>query len=460
MKYGVRVLLTLVCWLGMTIPAWANNNEALLELLKALHENGTINAETYQLVKQVAEQGQAEAQAPVVAETQKEAIQQVVREEVAAATKDQPKINTKGKFEVTSPDGDFSFRVGGRVQVDAATFDEDRLNHNDGTEFRRTRLFVQGRLWHDWGYKFQYDFVDSGSDGIRDAYLDYDGIDRWKVRVGNFKEPFSLQNMTSSKYITFQERGLPFLFTPGRNIGLGASTSGNNWSFAAGVFGEGVNGADANNDEGYGASGRVTFAPILGEGRALHLGASGSWRATGSGDSLRFRERPEAHMTDTRLVDTGNIDTDDFSRFAGEGALIYGPLSLAGEYYHLSLNRDVSANPDLDFSGYYAEAGWFLTGESMNYSGASGSFGKIMPRGIVGKGGMGAWQLALRFSSIDLSDEDIRGGEEQNLTAGINWFATPNIRFIANYVNVLDVDGGPGDNDEPDIFQMRAQVEF
>ena len=78
----------------------------------------------------------------------------------------------------------------------------------------------------------------------------------------------------------------------------------------------------------------------------------------------------------------------------------------------------------------------------------------------VGKGGIGAWQFALRFSSLDLTDEDITGGKEENFTVGLNWYATPNIRFIANYVSVLDVDGGPEDGDEPESFQIRTQVEF
>ena len=440
----------------LTTPVHANN-EALMTLLQALHDNGTINTETYELVKQVAQQEQTQPQ--IVATTDREEIKQVVKEEVAEATKDQPKIS-KGKLQVESKDGDFSFRVGGRVQVNAATYAEDKLNHNDGTEMRRARLFAEGKLWHDWGYKFEYDFVNSGSAGIQDAFLDYNGIQNWKIRTGHFKEPFSLQNLTSSKYILFMERSLPNVFVPGRNIGLSASTWGDQWSLSAGLFGQGIDGASDNNDEGYGVSGRATYAPILSEGKLLHLGVSGSYRATGSDDVFRIRERPESHVTDTRLVDTDNIDTDDFTRFGGEAALFYGPWALEGEYYHMALNREFTANPDVDFSGYYLQGSWYLTGETMNYKVQDGVFGKPSPKSIVGKGGIGAWQLAVRFSSIDLNDGDISGGEEQNFTAGLNWYATPDIRFAANYVNVLSVDGGPAAGDEPSIFQLMTQVEF
>jgi Phosphate-selective porin O and P len=80
------------------------------------------------------------------------------------------------------------------------------------------------------------------------------------------------------------------------------------------------------------------------------------------------------------------------------------------------------------------------------------------PKGIVGKGGIGAWELLARYSTLDLSDEDVDGGEEDNVTVGINWYPTPNFRFMANYVRVLDLDGGDFDGAEPDAFLLRAQA--
>ena len=435
-------------------------NRALEELMRALLDNGTIDRQTYELVLRVAEQEEKQSANVSGSADVNESIRQVVVEEVEKSTADQPRITTNGKFEVESPEGDFSFRVGGRIQVDAATYNEDRLRHNDGTEFRRVRLFASGKLWRAWAYKLQYDFTATGVNGIQDAFIDYKGFKRWSIRAGHFKEPFSLQNMTSSKYIRFMERGMPHLFVPGRNIGLSVTTSGSNWSFSSGVFGEGRDGSGGDNDEGYGMSARATYAPMFGRDRFVHLGGSASHRQTGSRDTVRFRDRPESHLTDVRLVDTGQIDTDSFSRLAGEAALVLGPFALEGEYYYLDLDREISGNPDLAFSGFYLQGSWFLTGETLNYNASKGSFGKLSPHSIVGKGGLGAWQLAMRFSSIDLTDEDINGGEQQAMTLGLNWFPAPNLRFIANYVNILDVDGGPASGDEPDSFQVRAQVEF
>lgn len=441
----------------------AGNNQALMELLKALQENGTIDASTYQLVKSVAEQesgpGNATSTATVSLD---EKIEKAVTEKIAKNNEENNNvtINTKGKFEVTSNDGEFKFRAGGRIQVDGATYSEDVSRHNDGTELRRVRLFAQGTLWQHWNYKLQYDFTGSGIDGLQDAYIDYRGLKPVSVKFGHFKEPFGLQNMTSSKYVAFTERALISAFSPGRNIGIQLGTHGENWSLNAGVFGQGRDGALADEDEGMAVSGRATYSPKLSADTRIHLGAALSHRETGSVDSLRFRERPESHLTNQRLVDTGSINADNFLRVGLEAALVSGPFSLESEYNYIDLNRSGSTLPDLDFSGYYVQGSWFITGESIPYNASKGTFGKPRINGIVGKGGMGALQLAMRFSSLDLNDADISGGEEQNFTVGLNWYTTPNIRLSANYVNVLDVKGGTAAGDEPDAFQVRAQVEF
>ncbi len=455
-------LISLFLWVFVFLSApvaQAGTNQALVELLKALEQNGTITKDVYDLVIKAAEQDETK-ESPVVA---KEEVKKMVQDEVKVATKkqekNQAKITMKDKFEVESGDGDFSFRVGGRIQADAATYAEDVRRQNDGTEMRRARLFVQGKLWEAWNYKLQYDFVNTGSAGIADAYIQYAGLP-WKITVGHFKEPFGLQNMTSSKYSTLIERGLPNVFSPGRGIGIGASRGGNNWSFNAGLFGEGIDGASGDEDEGFALTGRATYAPILNDKQHLHLGASASYRDSGSIDTISFSERPESHVTNVREVSTGSINADSNLRTVAEAAYTYGPFSLQSEYYYVDIDRDSSTLSDLDFSGYYLEGSWFLTDDVRSYIANKGEYGKIKPKSIVGKGGIGAWQLAMRFSSVDLNDADITGGDAQNFSLGLNWFATNNIRMSANYINVLDVNGGAGDGDEPEAFQMRAQVEF
>lgn len=421
-------------------------NSAVEELLKALYQNGTIDQTTYELVKQAAvaeaEQNRQEIREISVAESKKTA-----GDVVAKAERNKPSVT-----------------VGGRIQLDAGSVNEDNFDHNSGTEIRRARLFAKGDLHEDWGYKLQYDFATTGDNinGIQDAYLDYKPL---KIRIGHAKEPFSLQNMTSSKYVTFIERGLPHVFAEGRNIGIQTSRNGDNWMIAGGIFGDGRDGGSGGeNNEGWGAAARATIAPINSDGEILHLGTSLSYRNVGGDHTLRFRERPEAHITDTRIVDTRqqltpttfrDIDANNIIRGVLEAAYINGPFHVQGEYYLTEIDRQLSGMQDLSFDGYYVETGLFLTDDTLNYKASKGSYSKITPTGDNG-----AWQIAARFSSLDLTDEDINGGEAESFTLGLNWFAAPNIRFSANYISILDVDGGPTAGDEPDAFTFRTQVEF
>ena len=370
------------------------------------------------------------------------------------------------EIKISSVDGKFDMKLGGRVQVDATWYDEDNVNLDgeNGTEFRRARLFVQGTMYDVWNYKAQYDFAGNGTD-MKDAYIGYTGFKPVKLKIGQFKQPFGLEELTSSKYITFMERAMATnAFATSRRIGLGANYGGDHWTWGASVYGR-EEGDDTDGDEGYGAGARITWAPWNEKTKVFHLGLAGAWEDPNDND-VRFRARPESHQTSTRLVDTSNIpEPDTFVRYGVEAATVLGPFSLQGEYMGVNAQSDQVSDPD--FTGWYAYGSWFITGESRKYKG--GKFGRVTPKGTVGKGGIGAWELAVRYSSIDLEDADTQGGEEDNVTVGVNWYATKYVRFMANYIyadadpftteSTLDVDPNE-DDDNPNIFQLRAQIDF
>lgn len=445
----------------VTTPAYAGS-KALDALLKVMQENGQISAAQYQMILDVAKAEEAETSVQTIAETKaivKEEAQAIVKQE----TKDTIKINTKGKLEITSEDENFKFRLGGRIMLDGAIYDEDKTPLGNQAEVRRARLYMNGTLWKVWQFKTQFDFAGNGV-STKDLYLKYTGFKPATITVGNFKEPFSLEGLTSSKYSTFIERNISDTLVPQRNLGIGINTNGSNWSAAAGLFADGIDDNEPTGvDESYAITGRVTFAPILDDSRVLHFGASASHRNLHDGNNnLKLETRPEAHTSDQKLISTGTMaNIDSFNRYNLEAAWVKGPFSLQGQYIKMDVSRD-SGSDDLDFDAYYLEASWFLTGESRVYKHKNGTFSYPKIKKIAGLGGIGAWQIAVRFSSLDLTDGSVIGGEEQNATLGLNWYATPNMRFMANYTKVLDVDrpGNIHDGDEPSIFQVRAQVHW
>ncbi|WP_316364491.1 OprO/OprP family phosphate-selective porin [Candidatus Thiodiazotropha sp. CDECU1] len=368
-------------------------------------------------------------------------------------------IDTRGGLEVTTTDGEFSLQLGGRILADVAVYDEDMNALGNGSELRDLRLDLEGRLYADFIYELSVDFSDGEAD-VKDAWFAYDANYPWRYAVGHFKEPFSLEEMTSKRYLTFMERALPNVFAPGRSMGVGAHWSGEQVTFAGGLFGDDYNDdTDDEGDEGWGVTSRITYAPKAEERSALHLGMAASYRKLDDEETVRFDSRPESHLTDIRYLDTGKLEQSDSTTLVGvEGAWVSGPFSMQGEWMQAKIARDADKDPT--FEGWYLQASWFLTGESRRYKQSSAKFGRIRPLSDHG-----AVEVAARFSSVDLNDGEIEGGSSDIITLGLNWYINRQIRLMANTIFIdndrfADADGDVEGEDEPSILQLRAQVDF
>jgi phosphate-selective porin OprO/OprP len=380
-----------------------------------------------------------------------------------------PTFSTDGGFKFTSGDGAMSVQIGTLQQVDVATYDDDTegVDFGNGMELRRSRIYLQGNLGANWQYKVEYDFS-TGATAFTDLYAAYSGWKPVTLTIGNFKQPFSMEAMTSARYgTTFMERGLPFAFGTLRAAGVSLGSSGTNWYLSGGYFGEPIGNVSAGGDEGRGIAARGTWAPFFANEHVLHLGLGITSReptednvTTSTGQkitSVRFRSKPESNILSQRLVDTGDIpDVDRYDVAALELAGQVNAFSAQGEYFATQVSRDIGG--DLDFSGWYFQLACTLTGEARPYRADRGYFETIEPGTSVGDGGWGAWEIAVRMSELDLTDGDINGGKERDATLGVNWYMNRWLKLMGNVVKVLDVDGGPFDGVEPFIYQMRFQI--
>ena len=444
-------------------PTLASADPALRELVEVLRAEGAISQQAYEALKRTLE-GEAEARAAPLAQ---------------ATPAPVPDINTQGRFEIKSADGQSRFRLGGRIHFDGNWYtDTNDVDFGSGTQLRRAWLELEGQFLGDWKYKLAYNLADSGRDGFQDVLLDYTGFDDTTLRMGYFEEPLGMELLTNSNHLAFMERALPTELLPSRSLGVAVYRRyADQVTASLGVFGEGIEKLSdtdedtAGLDEGWAVASRLTWAPVHTETRVVHLGASASWRqandlgGTQAGTPLRIRQRPEASVSSLRLVDTGSLqEVDDLLVWGLEAAWVGGPLSLQAEYMGLDVRRD-GGLADASFSGYYLLGSWLLTGESRRYSFDTGRFSNPRVKSAVGRGGIGAWELAVRLSQLDLTDNlggpgAVVGGEEQNLTLGANWYPNDNLRLMFNWVKVLDLDrpGNALDGTEPSIFMLRGQV--
>ncbi|MFC1490861.1 OprO/OprP family phosphate-selective porin [Candidatus Latescibacterota bacterium] len=328
-----------------------------------------------------------------------------------------------------------NIKVGGRMMNDWAWMSPDDDvkttvgDFTDGSEFRRLWLYTSGSINDYMDFIIQLDLT-SGAVKFRDVYVALTGLPV-TVKVGHIKEPFGLEISTSSKYITFMERGLPSLFSPGWNNGIQFSSSAYNkrLNWVAGVFANTGGNGYSDTEEGYNLTARVTGTPLFADDGAklLHLGLSVTNRNTT--DNTAYAQGPEMGLAPD-MIDTKAFSCDKIMIYNGESALIHGPFSVQGELFLSNVSSGALNDPS--FFGYYGQASYFITGEHREYK--SGVFSNVKPLKSYGSGGIGAVELAARYSYLDLDSGTLKGGTLSNMSVGVNWHFNSYSRVMVNIV--------------------------
>jgi len=138
---------------------------------------------------------------------------------------------------IRTNDKSFDTRIGGVIQTDLIAFSPHYPEDND-FDIRRARLFIEGRMFDYFGYKFEGEFEGASNDRLVDALMNFDYFPYLQLQVGQFKEPFSLENLISDKYLPFNERSMAYYLTPARDVGLmiHGTMFGDMINYGVGVF--------------------------------------------------------------------------------------------------------------------------------------------------------------------------------------------------------------------------------
>lgn len=261
------------------------------------------------------------------------------------------------------------------------------------------------------------------------------GIPLWgeyaRFQIGKMKEPMSLERSMGMTFEQLMERPMHLdALLPARNTGISASDMifDDRVTWRAGIFNNWIEQDDVSFSEMSNAYvGRVTAVAYEDKEaqRLLHLGAGYRYSDAKLG-YVQYRTGPEQSFVG-KWVDTGAVIADGTGTTNLEMTYLDGPLWLAAEYTSVAVDSSTIGDPT--FGGYHVAANYMLTGEHRGYNKRRAVVRRVIPDSDFTSGGWGAVGLSARYSTLDLSDGLIEGGEMQVSTVGIAWYTQKASQF-------------------------------
>lgn len=334
------------------------------------------------------------------------------------------------------------------------------MSEFDGGKIRALRFGLVGTLNFKtpWVYSIAgatnaftqgFDTDETDDFTLFDYRVDIPVLKNTTLSVGKQKEPISLERLTGMVFLPWQERAaVSDGFFPTRNHGIvlnGMALDG--WmTWAGGAFNNWIDSDTSFDETANQYVGRITWVPFVSDDESNLLHVGGGLRYSDAKQGIRFKSRPEVGDTPV-FVDTDLLSAESYLTSNLELYWRKGPFWLGFEYTNTDLDSTEYADPN--FAGYFISASWVLTGEMRSYRKRSGLFNPFPVARPVNQGGWGAFEAAVRYSSVDLSDELVEGGKMDISSVGLNWWLTQIAQFSINYRYIqLDQDGTDGNSQE------------
>ena len=346
-------------------------------------------------------------------------------------------------------------RFRGHLFVDGLPVSPDGAQIGKSLELRRLRVSFSRSLAFRWEVVGAAELA-SGRAELRDLFVRRYFDRLGTITVGNQSEPMGLEELTSQLVRPLLESSMATALVPGRNFGIVVGNRYGDFQYQAGVFGAGTE-QEGRRELGTAFTGRLTHRSIDEHGDVRHLGISLSQRELAGSDN--FRSVPEVGIGQEFLVNTGTIENAATTRRLGiEYLETFGRCSVRSEIMRVRVTRDTAS--ELQFGGAYVEAGWVAWGDGARYNDGDA----VQSRAAVNSNarwgdawGRGNLSLSARLSRIDLSDADIVGGTQTNLTLGAAWDLSQRTRIAANLVHFVDLTGPNAQAEQSTALAIRYQ---
>lgn len=358
-----------------------------------------------------------------------------------------------------------------RVQGDAAVFfgyDKNLTQIGNGMQMRRSRFAVKAQLDKNWYGELDTDWT-SGTPEIKDAYIAFTGVKNLEIKAGNFKENFSIQRNTTSRYLQFMERPMVTYLAPSRHMGINVKYAIPALWVSAGAFGPALEDAethtaieDGNKDYGLNCgmsyTGKIVYRPLHKmKDASLHIGGAVSYRnpktsSTDGYNAVRYSTRNTTGINRKKFLDTDAIKYLDHElAWTAELAGHYKGLRWEAAYLARLPYVDVSKSQMTDITpawGWYVQAGYLLFGGTQNYDAGGAKYTRVN----AGKE-WGDIELCARVEYLNLNiSKYCMGGSAYAYSLGLNFHVTRNVKFVINYqYNDNDIfANGKGEQDGTD----------
>jgi phosphate-selective porin OprO/OprP len=332
-----------------------------------------------------------------------------------------------------SADGRFETNIQGYTQLDFHGYESG--NHPPNTFLmRRARFILEGKLEKYFDYRFEGDFADTTSTILRDGYIRIHRIDELQFTFGQFRQPFSQEEMRQDNTQDFVERSLVNNLAPSRSPGIMASGTFNKGAFEYQLGAYNGKGLLVNNNNGTpDAALRLRFAPWKNGNTFL---TKGIYFGGAYGQGRNFNGQSVRGLTESRSIIFFAPETVNGKLYRANGELTWllGPAAVRVEYDQINQARDNlgiggSNLPGVVAKGYMGQFTYLLTGEDKPESTAT------IPKHNLfdtenGRRGYGAWELKFRYSNLQIADGTIRSNRAETFYTGVNWYLNRFVRYL------------------------------
>lgn len=376
---------------------------------------------------------------------------------------------------------DLSVRLGDGVvlkpyilyQLDEAGFSESRSG-GQAAGFNARALRTGARLeiadQFEAGLIWDFGRTPGSRQRLFEGQLSYSGLKPFVFTIGVFKPSFGLESMQGQGDILFLERSGISAITRGIAAGIEREAvqvraQGDRYhaavSLTAGRAGVGEDGDQR------AVVARAVGLPVRTDGMLLHLGVSGEYvfrpkRDSGSLPAYSLSDPQELQIDDIKSsLSTGSVRTRNLAAVGPEVGFAAGRLWLQAEWSSILLNRREDAGGGtLSFNGWYAQAAYTVFGKPREWKPATGAWGAPKPDRPFDPlaGQFGSLELGARFSTVNLKDANVRGGQQRVWSAVANWRPIDELRFALQYEHA-SVDGGQTPRSLHAVA-ARAQLQF